>query len=123
PGPVGIVEHQLDIGPLRYDLIEPALVEVVTEDAVVQIPGLGVGDALEVNAVQVLKGGQLVAVEAGGTGIVEVVPGPGPPVLELAARLPGRQGMVPGIVAIAPKAVEIHPFAVLGFNIAGKPVK
>ena len=75
PAPVRVVEHQLDVGPLGDDLIEPALVLVVSEDLIVELAGLYVGDPVEVDAVEVREGRELVAVEAGGPGVVEVVLG------------------------------------------------
>src|SRR5262249_24377291 len=61
---------------------------------------------------------ELVAVKAGGAGVDKVVLRLGPPVVELTTRLPGRQRMVPGVVAISPQAVQVHALALLGLNEA-----
>ena len=86
PAPVGVVEHQLDIGPLGDDVIEPGLILIMGEDLFVERRGLGVGDAVEVDAVEVGEGRKLVAIDAGGAGVVEVVLGLAPPVGERPCR-------------------------------------
>ena len=45
-----LVPEQLDVGLLGDDLVKPTLVEVVAEDAVVEVAGLFVGDGVEVEA-------------------------------------------------------------------------
>src|SRR5262249_46280131 len=112
-----------DIRAFGDDLIKPALIEIVTKDAGVDLTGLGVGDAVEVNAVQVLKGGKLIAIEAGGARVVKIVLCLGPPILEFAPGLPRRQFMIPRVVAVSPKAIQVHSFAVFRFEIAGQFVE
>src|SRR5262249_46982720 len=99
------------------------LVEVVAEDAVIERASLLVGQLLEVDAVKVLERRQLIAVEAGSPSVIEIMLGFGPPVAELLARLPRRERVVPGIVAVPPDAVEVHPLALVGFDIAGQLVE
>ena len=51
--------------------------------------GVIIGDRVEVDAVKVTEGGELIAVEAGGACVVEVMFGASPPEVE---RLPGLAG-------------------------------
>src|SRR5262249_35475039 len=117
PCPIGIVKHQLDIGLLRNDFIEPALFQIVAMDAVVELARLSVGDSVEIDAVEILKRGKLIAVEAGGAGVGEIVLGFCPPTPKLLSRLPGSERMVPGVIAVPPQARQVHPSSMLGFHI------
>src|SRR5216683_2164175 len=116
-GPVWIVKHQLDVGPLRDDFIKPALFQVVAIDAVVELAGLSVSDPVEVHAVEVLKSGELIAIEAGGAGIDKIMLGLRPPIVKLLSRLPRRQRMVPSVVAVTPQPRQVHAPPVLRFQI------
>src|SRR5262249_58991569 len=86
-------------------------------DAVVELARLSVGDSVEIDAVEILKRGKLIAVEAGGAGVGEIVLGFCPPILKLLSRLPGSERMVPGVIAVPPQARQVHPSSMLGFHI------
>src|SRR5262249_43458555 len=77
--PIRVIEHQLDIRPFGDDVVKPSLVFVVGDNAVIQLLRLGIGDAVEIDAVKVLEGGQLVTVKAGGANVFEVVLSGSPP--------------------------------------------
>ena len=47
---------------------QPGLVLIVGEDLIVERTGLYVGDVIEVDVVKIGEGGELVAVDAGGSG-------------------------------------------------------
>jgi hypothetical protein len=90
-------------------VVDPALVAVVVEDPGVEGRGLLVGEAVEAHAVEVAEGGELVAVEPGGAGVVEVVPGPCPPGGEWPVGSPGRRRVDPAELAGAPEAIGVMP--------------
>ena len=73
PIPIRIDEHQLDIGPPRDHVHQPAVVLVIGKDLVVQLAHLLVRDRVEVDAIQVAKPWQQVAVKAGRAGVVKIV--------------------------------------------------
>src|SRR5262249_53813600 len=81
---------------------------VVGEDPGIERGGLRVGDAIEVDAVEVAEGGELVAVEPGGPSVVEVVPGAVPPGGERLTGASRRRRADLREVAGAPEAVERH---------------
>ncbi len=121
--PVRVIEHQLDVGPIGDDLADPAIVAVILEDSGVEGLGLLVRDPVEVDAVEVAEGGELVAVEAGGAGVVEVVPGAGPPGVERLAGLPDGQPADLWVIAIPPESKQGHPPAAVGLHQAGEPLE
>jgi hypothetical protein len=123
PPPVGVVEHQLDVGALGDDVVDPARILVVGEDPGVECGGLLIGDAIEVHAVEVAEGRELVAVETGGPRVVEIVPGPLPPGGERLAGAPGRRRVDLGEVAGSPEAVEGHAPALVGLHQPGQAVE
>jgi hypothetical protein len=90
---------------------QPFLVFVVLEDPGVQVARFLVGDAVEVDPVEIPERGELIPVEARGPDVVEVVLPLGPPLVERAARLPRRDGVVPGEIAVPPQARESRPAA------------
>ena len=51
PRPIGIIEHQFDIGALSDDVIKPFLVAVIFENAMVERARLVVGDTVKINAI------------------------------------------------------------------------
>ena len=53
----------------------------------------------------------LVSVEAGGSGVLEVVFGGLLPIIESTARRPASERVVPREVARAPERMQCHPFA------------
>src|SRR6516165_9764123 len=114
-GPVGIVEHQFDIGFFGHNFMEPALVDIVAEDAAIQVASLVIGNAIEIDAVQVLEGDGLVTVKAGGTNILKVMLGLDPPGIKFHSGLPRSDRLDPGQVAVAPQTGQIHSFTHLGF--------
>src|SRR5262249_31477792 len=118
--PKRVIEHQFDVGLLRDNLVKPALIEIVAIDALIELAGLLVVDPVEINAIKVLEGGQLVAVETGGAGVGEVVLGKGPPVIELLTGLPGGDRIDPGVVTVAPEACEIDALAAFGLDQRGQ---
>ena len=100
--------------------IEPLVVLVVGEDAIVQLPGLLVGDRVEIDSVQIAKRRQQVAIEARGPGVVEIV----------LAALPtsrrttcpsghGDRRLMPGKVAAGKDAVQRHSPAPIGLVLIG----
>ena len=91
PAPVRVVEHQLDVGAFRDHMKKPGLVLIVGEDLIVERAGLFVGDAVEVDVVKIGEGGELVAIDAGGSGVVEVDAWPLP--TNPMKGIPGFQGV------------------------------
>ena len=122
PGPVGIVEHQLDVRPLGDDVVDPAHILVVLENPIIEGAGLLVRDPVEIDTVEVLERESLVAIEARRPGRAEIVPGLAPPGIEAHAGRPRCQRVDPGVVAVAPDAPEIHPLAALGLDPAQQTV-
>jgi hypothetical protein len=123
PSPVGVVKHQLDVGSLGDDLADPAVVAVIVEDLGVEGLGLIVGDPVEVYAVKVAEGGELIAVEAGGARVVEVVFGASPPGVERFCGLPDVQCADLRVIAASPEAVQGHPSAAIGLHQAGEAIE
>ena len=123
PIPVWVVEHQLDVGALGDDVVEPARVVVVCEDLVIERLGLRIGDRVEVDVVKIGKGGELVAIDAGRAGVVEVVLGLAPPDRERHPGSPGRERMDAGKIAAAPQAGQVHALAARGFQITWQTVE
>ena len=95
-----------------------SLVVIVGEDLGVERRGLLVGDAVEIDAVEVAEGGELIAVEAGCPGVVEVVLGPGPPGRERLARTAGCGPVDLGEVTGSPEAIQGHAPALVGLDQA-----
>lgn len=119
-GPVGIIEHQFDVGLFGDDFVEPFLIFVVFKDTAVEFAGLIIGDGVEVDAVERLEGDGLIAVKAGGASVLEIVSGFGPPGIEFHSLFPRGEGVVPGVIAVAPKSGEVHPLALFRFVVTGE---
>ena len=84
PGPIGVDEHQLDVGPPRDNVLQPGAVAVVGEDAVVKSRACFVGHGLEIDAVQVAKRREQVAIKARRPRVVEI----GRPISTTASNAP-----------------------------------
>lgn len=120
--PVGVVEHQFDVGLLRDDPVDPLRVPVVLEDTIVELTGLGVAQGLEIHAVKVLDGDVRVAVEARGAQVVKLWLGPGPPLLEGAAVPPFREPVDPTQVTVPPQTGQGHSAPPVGLHVTGHGV-
>ena len=121
--PVRVVEHQLDVRPLGDDLSDPAVVSIVLEDLGVEGFGLPVGDPVEIDAVEITEGGELIAVEARAARVVEVMPGARPPGVERLPGLAGGQRPDLGVIAAPPESEQGHPPAAVGLHQAGKSLE
>src|SRR5207248_1045645 len=113
----------LDVGPLRDHMADPAVVPIVREDLGIEHLGLLVSDLVELDAVEVTEGGELIAVEPGGSCIVEVVTSPHPPGAE---RLTGRSNGRPmdlRKVAGPPESIKGHSPALRRLDETGQAVE